>query len=305
MNRSAIPRRGCRSRAAGLLKLSRWKEHILFTVPATVIGATMAARQNPDVALDAHVLTVTLANILAVTVAFMVNDIEDAPDDAREAHRAVRNPVTMGEVTPREGWLASFALSALALALYAWASLAAFWTGALTVALAYLYSWRAVRLKARPVVDAISHALMLSALLFLAGYFAYDAAPGRVWLVALGVGLISVYGQLYNQARDFDMDRAAGLHNTASIVGRRATPALMYAALLAAVVCLLTTALLGLWPAWLALVPLVMLPVLWFYRPGTDMRGTAAIDLSGRVQLGFMLIANVAALAWLVAEVVG
>lgn len=290
------------ARLKGLVKLSRWREHLLFTVPATLTGAAMAARHAPGVVLDARVLAVTLANILAVTVAFMINDVEDAPDDARETHRAARNPVTTGEVTPRDGWIAAWVLGAIALLLDAAASTAAVWTGTLTLALAVLYSWRGVRLKALPGVDVIAHALMLSALLFLAGYAAYDTAPGRVWLVALGVGLISVYGQLYNQVRDFDMDRAAGLHNTASFVGPGGARCLMYAALLAAALCLLVTVVLGLWPLWLALVPLLMLPLLWIFRPRTDMRGTAAIDLSGRTQWSFMIMATITAMVWLLAE---
>lgn len=293
------------ARLKGLLKLSRWAEHTPFTVPATLTGVAMAARHATGVTPDARVVAVTAANILAVTVAFMVNDLEDAPDDTREAHRAARNPVTMGEVTARDGWIASCVLGAIALLLYATASAAAFWIGALTLLLAILYSWRGVRLKALPVVDVISHALMLSALLFLAGYFAYDTTPGRVWWVALGVGLISAYGQLYNQLRDFDMDRAARLHNTASIVGRRGAQLLMYAGLVAAALCLLATVLLGLWPLWLALVPLLMLPVLWIFRPHTDMRGTEAIDFSGRVQWGFMIMATATALVWLLAEWIG
>ncbi|WP_119071753.1 UbiA family prenyltransferase [Aggregatilinea lenta] len=297
--------RRAQTRLKGLAKLSRWQEHVLFTLPATLTGAAMAARHAPGVTPDARVLLVTAAALLAVTVAFMVNDVEDAPDDAREMHRAARNPVTSGEVTARDGWIAAWVLGAIALLLYASASTAAFWIGALTLALAVLYSWRGVRLKALPVVDVISHALMLSTLLFLAGYFAYDTTPGRVWWVAFGLGLISAYGQLYNQVRDYDMDRAAKLHNTANIVGRRGTQRWMYAALGAAALCLLATVIMGLWPLWLALVPLALLPLLWRFRPRTDMRGTEAIDLSGRIQWSFFIAANVAALVWLLVEWIG
>jgi hypothetical protein len=38
-----LPHRTLQTRAAGLLRLSRWKEHILFTVPATLLGVNMAA----------------------------------------------------------------------------------------------------------------------------------------------------------------------------------------------------------------------------------------------------------------------
>lgn len=301
MDHDHQPDRTLGALATGLLRLSRWKEHILFTVPLGTLGINMAVRaRDLPLSFDHRLPAVLLANMLAVTCAFMVNDVEDAPDDARDPARAACNPVACGELSPREGWIAATLTGTLALALYGTLSLGGLIAGTLTVALAYLYSWRGVRLKAWPVVDVVAHVLLLSALLFLAGYFAYDDAPGNVWLVALGVALVSAYGQLYNQVRDYDMDRAAGLHNTASLLGRRNSQWLMYAALGWAAVCLVATILLGLWPLWLAGVAVLVAPLPWLVRPATDMRGTPAIDLSGRIQLGFMLMANVAVLVWLI-----
>jgi 4-hydroxybenzoate polyprenyltransferase len=284
-----------RARAPGLLKLSRWKEHLPFTVPATLLGVNMATHYTPDW----RVPIVVLANVLAVTFAFMVNDIEDASDDARDPQRGARNAVTCGEISPRDGWRISVVLGGLALALFAWAGWAVCAVGTLTVGLGFLYSWRGVRLKAVPVVDLLAHLLMLSVLLFLAGYFAYDHSPGAVWLVAVSVGLLSAYGQLYNQLRDYETDRAAGLRNTASVLGRRATRRLMVACLGGAVVSLAATVMIGLWPLWLVPVTLAMSPLVLVFRPATDMRGTQAIDASGRLQLGAMVLANVVIMLWL------
>jgi 4-hydroxybenzoate polyprenyltransferase len=288
------------TRFLGLLRLTRWKEHIAFTIPATLSGVNMAAAHGQSVTLDGRVIGVLLANALAVTYAFMVNDIEDAPDDARDADRAARNPVACGEITPREGWLAASGAALLALVLYAGTSAAAFGVGVGIVMLALLYSWHPVRLKAWPVVDVIAHVLMLSALLFLAGYMAYGITLGQVWLVALGLALVSAYGQLYNQVRDYAMDRAAGLYNTAYFVGPGGARWLMYASLGGAALCLAVTVMIGLWPLWLALVPVAMAPLLWLTRSRTDMRGTQAIDASGRVQWGAMLAGNGMMLAWLI-----
>lgn len=290
---------------AGLVRLSRWKEHTLFTVPLTLVGGLMAAHNRAGVTLDWNLLIVTVANILAMTVAFMINDVEDAPDDARDPARAARNPVAAGIVRPREGWAVALALGGVALVLYARAGAGAFWIGALTLALSVLYSWRAIRLKARPLVDILSHVLMLSALLFLAGYFAYDDAPGEIWLVALGAALASAYGQLYNQARDFDVDRAAGLRNTAWLVGEANTRRLMYLSMALGAACLVATIALGLWPLWLLIVPALLAPLFLVVRPGTDARGTAAIDASGQVQMAFLIIANAVVLAWLAVELLG
>ena len=301
MNVQHAQTRTPRTFLAGLVRLSRWKEHTLFTIPLTLVGALMAAENRAGIELDWRVVTVTLANVLAMTVAFMVNDVEDAPDDARDPARAHRNPVAIGEISRVEGWAVALVIGVIALALYAITSTGAFWIGALTLVLSILYSWRAVRLKARPVVDILSHVLMLSALLFLAGYFAYDSAPGAIWLVALGAALASAYGQLYNQVRDYDVDRAAGLRNTASLVGEQGARRLMYLSMALAALCLVETVLLGLWPLWLLVVPVVLAPLLLVFRPKTDARGTTAIDASGRVQMGFLIVANAVVVVWLVA----
>lgn len=295
---STPPRAADRARA--LLRLTRWAEHVPFTLAATLLGANMAAH-HAGAALDGRVLTVLAANALAVTFAFMVNDLADAPDDARDPARAARNAVASGALTARTGWAASGAVAGAALALYAALPAPAALTGGVTLLLGLLYSWRPVRLKARPIADVIAHLLMLSALLVLAGYLAFDAAPGRVWWVVAAAGLISAYGQLYNQVRDDAQDRAAGLRNTTALLGTARARIAMRACLGAAGMLLALTALLGLWPLWLGAVLAALAVPVFLWRRGTDMRGTAAIDATGRLQLGAML----AALIWLAANVWG
>jgi 4-hydroxybenzoate polyprenyltransferase len=286
-------------RMAGLLRLTRWQDHLLFTIPATLLGVNMAL-DAPNQSPDARVLLVLAANSLAVTFAFMVNDIEDAPDDARDPERAARNAVAIGAITPRTGWIASGVVGMLALGLFAGVNALTLRTGALTLLLGWLYSWRAVRLKALPVIDVIAHLLMLSSLLFLAGYFAFKRDLGAAWWITAGVGFISAYGQLYNQLRDYDMDQAAGLRNTASVLGARYTQWAMYVCLAAGIMCLGISALVGLWPVWLMLILLGSSPVLLLVRADTDMRGTAALDITGRAQLGAMVMATLTMIVWLV-----
>jgi 4-hydroxybenzoate polyprenyltransferase len=305
MNAPALSRRSRRLRTlAAMVRLSRWQEHIPFTLAATWLGVNLAAH-HAHASLDERVITVTGANILAVTFAFMINDVADAPDDARDPARAARNVVSCGELSARAAWLLTGLVGALALTLYILLPFPSLLTGTVTLALGWLYSWRVVRLKALPVLDVLAHALMLSALLVLAGYLAFDAAAGRVWAVSAMAGLISAYGQLYNQVRDADQDRAAGLHNTTWLLGMQRARALMFVCLGAAGLLLALTVIAGLWPLWLApLAGLFLLPALLWPRP-TDMRGTAALDLSGRLQLGTMLAAAALMAVWLVVNAVG
>jgi 4-hydroxybenzoate polyprenyltransferase len=168
-----------------------------------------------------------------------------------------------------------------------------------TLLLSHLYSWRPVRLKAWPVTDIISHSLMLSGLLLLAGYFIYHVSPGVVWFVAAGATLVSVYGQLYNQLRDYDMDKAAGLNNTAIILGENNTRRAMYLAVALAGVCLLAAIVQGVFPVWLGVVLVIAIPVSMLFRRQTDMRGSAVVEASGAVQMQSLIVLNVTIAIWL------
>lgn len=278
-----------------LIRLSRWREYVPFTVPLTVFAALLT--RNP---LDWRLVAVTAANILAVAYAFMINDIEDAPDDSLDPARAARNPVAMGELSTRSGWVASSVIALLSLALYGVGGWWVLGIGVLTLLLSHFYSWKPVRLKAWPVADVTSHSLMLSGLLFLAGYFTYDFNPGWVWLIMLAFTLVSIYGQLYNQIRDYEMDKSAGLHNTAIIVGERITRLLMYLCIGLAIVFFLAAFALGVLPIWLPFVGLaVFAAVMLLYHPGKDMRGAAVADRSGSIQIQFLITANATVAVWL------
>ncbi|GAB4571196.1 MAG: hypothetical protein Kow0077_07240 [Anaerolineae bacterium] len=272
-----------------------------FTVPLTVFAALLTGKP-----LDWRLVAVTLANVLAVAYAFMINDIEDAPDDSLDPARAARNPIAMGELSSEMGWTVSVAVALLSLALYAVGGWWALGIGGITLLLCHFYSWKPVRLKAWPVADVTSHSLMLSGLLFLAGYFTYDLNPGWVWLIMLALTLVSIYGQLYNQIRDYEMDQAAGLHNTAIIVGERITRLLMYLSVLLAIVFFLSAFALGVLPIWLPFLGIgVFLIVMLVYRPGKDMRGGEVADTSGHIQIQFLITANATVGVWLALVLLG
>lgn len=275
----------------GIMQLSRWQEHIPFVVPLTLIGALLAT-QAAGSQLDLRLVAVMIANILAVTYAFMINDIEDAPDDALDPERAKRNPVTSGMLSRRTGYNACLITALFTLALYA---AAGFWPmiiGGITLLLSHLYSWKPVRLKAYPVTDIVSHSLMLSGLLLLAGYFTYHAAPGDVWLVAAGATFFSVYGQLYNQVRDYDMDVAAGLKNTTILLGKAKTMRALYATIGVSLSCFIVAVLRGVFPLWLGIPLAVSAVVAYLYRPNGDPRGSQVEKGGSKMQSQGLLLLN-------------
>ena len=156
----------------GLLKLTRWDEHIAFVIPLTLLGSLLAVHLN-GLSLDWRIVVVIMANIIAVSCGFMINDIEDAPDDARDPDRAARNPIASGEVTERTGYSAYYALTVVALILYLLSGIVILLISLIMLLLSHLYSWRPIRLKAMPVVDILSHSVLLGGFLILAGFLTY------------------------------------------------------------------------------------------------------------------------------------
>jgi 4-hydroxybenzoate polyprenyltransferase len=278
------------------VRLTRWQEQLPFSVPVTVAGALMARQP-----LDWRLAAIVAANGLAIAYAFMINEIEDAPDDAHDPAHAARNVIVTGELSARAGWKAAGLAAGGSLVLFAlcggW-SLAA---GVVLLVLAHVYSWRPVRLKAWPVADVISHALMLGGLSMVSGYFVYDTNPGWNGLVMLAVTVLSAYGALYNQIRDHDADSIARLNNTTRRVGKRIALVLRWLCITGGVLLLVAGMLAGALPWWfLAILALGFATLMFFGLRLKDLRGDAVVDVSGAVQAPFIVATNVAVAVWLV-----
>ena len=285
------------TKLSGIIRLTRWREHVPFTIPLTLAGGLLAT-EAVQVAVDWRLFAVIIANILAMSFAFMINDVEDAPDDALNPKKKMHNVISSGVLTRREGWTVTWLTCAIALGLYA---LSGIWTlilGGITLALCYLYSAHPFRLKARPLTDVVSHALMLSGLLVMTGYFAYNADPQNAWFVILAAILFSAYGQFYNQVDDYEVDKAAGLKNTVVLIGKTQTLILSYVCLIGALLCMGIAISQGLFPTWLGTILVIGVVTTIIFPWELDMRGNPASD-GGNIQRPALIIANMITLAWL------
>ena len=215
----------------GLIRLTRYKEYPFFVIVTSLLGATAAHG-----VLGWRLLGVLAANILAVAFAFMINDVEDASDDALNPAKIKRNPVSASDLSAGTGRLASFCVAMTAGLVFALLGIWPFLAGLSCLVIAYLYSWRRVRLKSKPFADLVSHGLMLAGLQFLSAYLTFEPTPFSRWVFPfLFVVGISLYGQLTNELRDLKGDRKAGIVHTANWIGRRAAFWLMMGLLLTGV----------------------------------------------------------------------
>ncbi|MGH2626427.1 MAG: UbiA prenyltransferase family protein [Anaerolineales bacterium] len=214
-----------RRRFHGFIRLTRFQEYVWFVLVTTLLGAAVGRG-----AFGWPLLMVVAANWLAVGFAFMINDVEDAPDDALNPAKLGRNPVSAGHLPAGWARALSFLTAALAAVLYASLGLWPLVSGLICLALAYLYSARGVRLKAIPIADLVSHALMLAGLQFLTGYLTFAGGTAWEWVYPVSfVMAISLYGQLFNELRDLEGDRRAGVVHTAGLLGPRVAYLLMMA----------------------------------------------------------------------------
>lgn len=282
----------------GAWRLTRFQEFASFVIITTLLGAAAA-----EGTLGWLLITVLAANWLSVGFAFMVNDVEDAPDDALDPRKAHRNPVSAGRLSRRAGHLSSALVGLAALGLYSWLGLGPFLAGLACLALGCLYSFRQVRLKATPVADLISHALMLAGLQFVAAYLTFGGGLTFSVLFPLGMVLaISLYGQLFNQIRDFDNDIAAGINHTTALLGLRLANYVMLAwftiGLAAALGSILVTHLI---PGWVLLLTLALTVVLSWRHLLAASRASSSVEFQQPFQKPLEIAAALALAVWFTA----
>ena len=281
----------------GILRLTRYREYLWFVIITTALGAAVGRGT-----FGWRWIGVLVANWLAVGFAFMINDVEDAPDDALDPAKVRRNPVSCGDLSARSGRVASFLTAIVAVALYAWLGVWPWVVGVTCLIIGYVYSWRRIRLKSVPVADLVSHGLMLAGLQFLAAYLTFGPGPAWRWMFPLTfIVAISLYGQLFNELRDFEGDARAGVTHTASLLGRRVAHILMMTLLMIGVGSgAVTIFVLGLIPTWV-LVMAVVLAAILLVRPLFKLRRHhSAVELQQPLQKPLEIGAAVAFAIWFV-----
>lgn len=176
----------------GLLRLTHFNEYAWFVVITTILGITSAKGQ-----LTWQFVTVLVANLLAVGFAFMVNDIENAPDDAVSTAKVIHNPIASGLLTPKTARLGAFSAAIFAIMLFALLGWLPLLFGLLGLVFGYLYSARAIQLKSIAFLNLLAQVLMLAGLQFLTGYFSFQSVLTRHWYWPfIFVLTISLYAEL-------------------------------------------------------------------------------------------------------------
>lgn len=291
---------GWKQQVKGVISLTRHKEYVIFVIVTTFLGARISGAE-----IDWRLLLVLVANWLAVGFSFMINDVEDAPDDALNPAKVNRNPVSAGHISLPVAYAASFAVAILAGVAFFFLGPIPFWLGIACLAIGLVYSWRMVRLKSIPVIDLISHGLLLAGLQFLCAYFTFAPDGGAEWIAPfIFVVSISLYGELFNEVRDLEGDLKAGVTHTAALVGERAAHVMMYALLAGGGVSFVYSIVTGLIPLWVLAV-LLALGLIVLVRPALKMRRGSAMDLTGPLHVPIQIVGALTMIVWVLGGLFG
>ena len=249
------------SKAKYIFLLFRPIDHIFFTAPLVIIGYAAGARIEHTTPNTITLLILILANILAISFAFAINEIEDAEDDKKDPNR--KNPIARGNLTRKQALAFTFSAFFISLTAFSLVNKQTMLTGAAILVISFFYSYKGVRLKSMPLIDLISHALMLAALIMLSGYLAVSNQIYLALPILAACFFGSVHGQFDNQIRDFKEDKKAKLNNTTLLVGLPRAKQLAMATLIVAILFILYsfythTLPLFLLPITLAAVPFVV-----------------------------------------------
>ncbi len=244
-----------KKRIDALIRLTRYKEITFFVAVTTLLGVAAAQGQ-----FSLKFIIVLAANWLAVAFAFMINDVEDAPDDALNPLKINRNPVSSGDLSNRAGYWASGVVALLAAISYAALGIWPFVLGIISLALGFFYSWRPYRLKNMAFFDMLSHCMLLAGLQFLPAFLAFGGSSTWEWLFPFFfLVCVSLYGELFNELRDLEGDLRAGLRHTGAVLGARVTYWLMMTVLGFGVVCgIITFFVLKIIPTWVMVVMAIL-----------------------------------------------
>ena len=288
----------------GLINLSRYREYTATVVVTTLLGF-LATGLRFDAGYIPQMFAVLLANLLAVAFAFMINDVEDAPDDARDRSKAVRNPVSAKYISANVSYIASGLVAFLSVIIFYFVGQIPFFLGTSTVILGFLYSWKLIRLKNIPVFDLISHGLMLAGLQLLCAYYALVPYTGfhSAWLLPfLFVTAISIRGQFVNQIRDFECDKKAGLKNTSAVIGVKNADLLMKVFFGIAVLISMLALINNFFPIWIILTVLFFAFFLNIYRGRTKPDNKRRLEQAILLQNSFLTASLITLTLWTISR---
>jgi 4-hydroxybenzoate polyprenyltransferase len=187
----------------------------------TFIICIMVFYLHDAISLETVFLSVAMAGMY--WLGYVVNDYFDAPFDSHDKTKVQHNVFVKHPVSPRVAKTGFLAIGVLFLLAFTQFGLRGGVIFGVSLFVMWAYSAPPFRLKSRPGLDLLTHALFVQTFSYLSCLLLIRAEWTSADLALLGVNfLASLSGQLAQQLRDFQVDSDTDT-NFATTVGRRTT----------------------------------------------------------------------------------
>jgi 4-hydroxybenzoate polyprenyltransferase len=206
-----------------LLRLTRIKTFL----PKLIFIPPLIFLISPQNLFSYKIIIVFLINVFLTASVYAINDVEDAEDDYHDLKKRKRNPISNGDLTKKQGRLIAFLLLFIGLSLLLTISYLVFLVGSALISVGIIYSWKPIRLKSKPIIDLISHAIACGGLQFSIAYLAFRSFDPLFISFLMVVIPISFASDISQQFRDFEVDRKTKINNTLQKFGESGPKKLM------------------------------------------------------------------------------
>ncbi|MFC1600461.1 UbiA family prenyltransferase [Patescibacteria group bacterium] len=193
-------------------KLSRIYQYYGSIIFISVLGASLYKSIT-----TIELVNLLVANILMTIFFFSFNNVEDYKDDARDPAKIKHNPISAGKITMTKAKILSILTLFSSLYLYYLLGNVSFLIGIATGLICFLYSWKRVRLKSKPVLGLVSHGTFHT-LVFINSTFLTKGSVNftTISLLCALIFFTSALVDFESEIRDYEVDKKAKLNNTIS-----------------------------------------------------------------------------------------
>lgn len=174
---------------------------------------------SPQNVISYESLKVFFALLFLFISGFVFNDIEDAEDDTHDIEKKQRNSFSNRKLKRKQGILITLVPTSIGLILLYTLNNLVFLSGCLLVLFGILYSWKPVRLKSIPIIDVITHGMILCGFQFLILFFTFNPLDLQVLPLFIAIVPFWTVSQIFHQIKDYKVDKKTGIKNTVQKFG--------------------------------------------------------------------------------------
>ncbi len=196
-----------------VIRLSRFEDYYHTVILATVAGMLLSGTYT------LHVVPLILANMFYMAFSFAFNNSQDYKEDRKDKKKS--NVVSRGRIKYSDAVIVSFIFLLLSVSFIVMTKIELIFIYAPAILLSFLYSWRKVRLKTKPMIDVFIHGFAFGGIFVLSGYLLSGSLDEISTAFFLAAFFASASVEILNEIRDFNGDKSQSFRTTAIVLGKK------------------------------------------------------------------------------------